>query len=115
MIITCFAYSVESENNGGNDMNQDEQTAQELNTQEIMHHIELEEFRAKGMAEHMHSLGIGKILTLSVKEQGEWGWVLQFADDMDQVYYMVVTEYGGIDLLREGGSDGKVIYFMRYD
>ena len=60
-------------------------------------------------------LEAGRFVSVVVEETGMWGWALLLTNDKDGVFYLKLSEYGSIELLRKDGPQGEVISYEMYD
>jgi hypothetical protein len=88
------------------------------NKQLILEHVEVhpgDMAIIDSTVEKLAELGIGLITSIMQQETERIGWALLLNDDEDRVFYLVLNEYGGIELLRKDGSDGEVVFAVFYD
>jgi len=59
--------------------------------------------------------GVGTLKDVTVGNSGVWGWDLLLTNDEEQAFYLKLSEYGSVELLRRDGPEGEVISFALYD
>jgi len=51
--------------------------------------------------------GVGVISSVEILDADPWGWELLLVNSDNLVYYMSLTEYGSIAILRKDGPEGE--------
>jgi len=106
------------ENNGGIKMDTHNKDVFENNKQKITGHVTVHPGDAAiidDTVEQLIEAGVGTLKEVTVEESDTWGWGLLLTNDEDRVYYLLMSEYGSIELLRKDGPDGEVIQAVLYD
>lgn len=59
--------------------------------------------------------GVGNIRAVKIEDSGTWGWALLLTNDEEKVFFLQLSEYGTIELLRKDGPQGEVVSYVMYD
>ena len=76
-------------------------------------------FHSEDMLEFDNSIndlidaGVGKLKEATEEESDSYNWELLLTNEEDHVYYLEITAYGSIAILKDGGPEGKIIQAVK--
>ena len=57
--------------------------------------------------------GVGKLKEVIIEKSDSYNWEILLINEKDCVYYLELTAYGSIAILKDGGPEGEVIQAVK--
>jgi hypothetical protein len=87
----------------------------EKNIEQFQTTLKIDYALAKDNTETIMSLGIEKIVEMTIDAEEDWGYIISIQDDTGLVYVITLDEYGSLGTVRKDALQGEIIYLLNYD